>query len=91
LDAARHEWWVGLQSDEKLRYETDGGNWERDEPRFRAGFEAAQHPRLRGKSYDQSVEMLRVLYSDIYSDPAFERGFARGAAHRDALLEQYKS
>ena len=43
IDIARDAWWIGLRSAEKEHYQVSGGDFERDEPAYRAGFEAAVH------------------------------------------------
>src|SRR5215510_10060168 len=41
VDAARERWWIGLRETEAFEYRADGLDFQRDEPAFREGFEAA--------------------------------------------------
>src|SRR5262249_33868208 len=81
LDAARERWWLGLRSVEAERYGADGGDFARDEARYRLGFEAALGAKTRGRAYDDVVEYLSQQYPDAYRDPTFRRGFERGRAY----------
>ncbi|HEV8309375.1 MAG TPA: hypothetical protein VGW35_17080 [Methylomirabilota bacterium] len=85
LDAARERWWVGLRSAEAEHYTTQGGDFQRDEARYRRGFEAALDPKTQGRPYDDVVEYLRTRYPEAYSDAAFRRGYERGRAYRRGL------
>ena len=78
LDAARDAWWVGLRGDEARAYSQ--GDFERDEPTYRRGFEAALLPFVRGRGYDQALADLGRLYPDVCQDDAFRCGFDRGRA-----------
>lgn len=89
LDAARESWWIGLRDAEEARYE--GGDFKTDEPFYRRGFEAALHPRLRGRAFDDAGEILRERFSDAYDNEAFRRGYERGSAYQRELGEKYKS
>lgn len=80
LDAARERWWLGLRDVEAERYRADGGDFEADEARFRAGFEAALGPDCRGREWDSAVDRLRRRYGEACDDPAFRRGYERGQA-----------
>ena len=60
IDAARHQWWIGLRSAEREHYSTSGRNFSKDERFYRLGFEAALHAKTRCKEFDQiSAEMAR--------------------------------
>lgn len=77
IDAARHEWWIGLRSAEREHYEGSGGNFDRDEPAYRAGFEAAvccQDSKL--------VREALARYPAQADQEAFRRGHERGRAYR---------
>lgn len=91
LDAARESWWVGLRSAEEEEYTGQGKDFNSDESYYRRGFEAALHPRARGKSFDQSAETLRERYSDDYEHEAFRRGYERGQAYQQSLREKHRS
>jgi len=79
IDAARESWWVGLRDPEELEYRRDGGDFTRDEAKYRKGFEAAQRP----------IEPdLPKDFPDLAGDPAFRRGYERGRAHRARIREE---
>jgi hypothetical protein len=90
IDAAREDWWIGLRDAEEEEYKGQGGDFKQDEPVFRRGFEAAQHPHLRGKSYEEATEHLRQRYSDAYEATSFRRGYERGQNYHRSLQEKYK-
>lgn len=90
IDAARESWWLGLRDAEEEEYKGQGGDFKQDEPIYRRGFEAAQHPQLRGKSYDEAAERLRERYSDAYETTSFRRGFERGQNYQQSLREKYR-
>lgn len=88
LDAARENWWVGLRDAEEAEYTGQGGDFKADEAIYRRGFEAAQHPHWRGKSYEEASARLRERYSDAYSSDAFRRGYERGRNYQRGLGEK---
>jgi hypothetical protein len=90
LDAARESWWVGLRDAEEEEYKGQGKDFKTDEPLYRRGFEAAQHPQARGKSYEEAGARLRERYSDAYEADAFRRGYERGQNYQQGLREKYK-
>lgn len=90
IDAARDDWWVGLRDAEEAEYTGEGRDFKADELVYRRGFEAAQHPRLRGKSYEESMERLRERYEDVYEAEPFRRGYERGRTYHSGLMEKYK-
>ena len=90
LDAARESWWVGLRDAEEAEYTGQDGDFKRDEPVYRRGFEAAQHPSVRDKSYEECVASLRERYSDACETNAFRRGYERGQSYQRGLREKYK-
>lgn len=90
VDAARESWWVGLRDAEKETYVGQGKDFESEEALYRRGFEASQHPQVRGKSFDESATSLRQRYSaDCDTDP-FRCGYERGQAYQQSLREKYK-
>jgi hypothetical protein len=92
LDAARESWWVGLRDAEEEEYTgEEGRDFKTDEPHYRRGFEAAMHPKVRAKSYEESTAFLSKRYSDIYTGDAFRRGYERGQAYQQSLRDKYKS
>ena len=88
VDAAREDWWVGLRDAEEAEYTE--GDFKADEPVYRRGFEAAQHPRLRGRAYDEVQERLRELHADTFEAAPFRKGYERGQSYHSALREKYK-
>jgi hypothetical protein len=82
VDAARETWWVGLRDEEARTYQR--GDFARDEPTYRRGFEAALLPFVRGRGYDQVLGDLTRLYPDICQSDAFRCGFERGRAWDEA-------
>ena len=91
IDAAREDWWLGLRPAEEESYtgpENEFGSVERD---YRSGFEAALQPRLRGKSYQDSVNYLMANYPQSYSADSFRRGYERGQSHYRDLVAKNKS
>jgi hypothetical protein len=91
IDAARESWWVGLRDAEEAAYTGQGGDFKTDEPVYRKGFEAAQHPGVRDKSYEECVASLRGRYSDACETDAFRRGYERGKSYQRGLREKYKA
>jgi hypothetical protein len=90
LDAARESWWVGLRDAEEEEYTGQGKDFKTDESIYRRGFEAAQHPHLRGKAYEEASDNLRQRYSDVYEAEGFRRGYERGQRYHRSLREKYK-
>lgn len=88
VDAARENWWIGLRDAEEEEYA--GEDFKKDEGIYRRGFEAAQHPQVRGKSYTDAAETLRARYADDYTSDVFRRGYERGLAYQQSLREKYK-
>jgi hypothetical protein len=84
IDAAREAWWIGLRSAEREHYHATGGNLERDEPVYRAGFEAA----VGGKKSELVREQI-AGYATGADREAFRRGYERGREY--AATEFQKS
>ena len=78
LDAARETWWIGLRDVERVHYEDPAQHFQSREFIYRAGFEAALRPAVRGKSYQEAADLLRRAHPDLYADGLFIRGFERG-------------
>jgi hypothetical protein len=91
IDAARESWWLGLREVEEQHYRTDGGDFRADEVSYRRGFEAALHPKRRGRSYQECASELSEAYRDSAADKAFHRGFQRGQDYHRKVKESYKS
>ena len=90
LDTAREQWWLGLRDVEEQAYGALEDSFETIEKTYRQGFEAALDPRLRGNSYEQARETLRKLYPTSYLEEPFRRGYDRGQAHYQVLLERHQ-
>jgi len=78
IDQAREDWWLGLRDVEKEKYEINGGDFDQDEPDFRAGFEASHRPENLDKTYEQANPQLAHQYPEIYDGAAFRLGYQRG-------------
>ncbi|HEV3469994.1 MAG TPA: hypothetical protein VG148_11780 [Pyrinomonadaceae bacterium] len=91
LDAARETWWIGLRDAEEAEYTGQGGDFRRDEPVYRRGFEAALHPRARGRSYEEDAERLRECFGAECDEPPFRSGYERGRRYHAELSERYKA
>jgi hypothetical protein len=87
LDAVRENWWARLREDERKKYETDGRDFERDEPNYRRGFQAALHPKMRGKAF---AEVEAELKADNDLDAAFRHGYERGLSYQRTVVEIHK-
>jgi outer membrane lipoprotein SlyB len=88
VDRAREDWWIGLRSAEQESYTADGGDFEGDEPYYRTGFEAAQSPETRGKSYDEALDYLTQRYQAGAQHPAFRKGYERGRRYSEDVRDQ---
>jgi len=87
LDELREKWWAELRDGERAHYHRDGRDFERDEENYRRGFQAALHPRRRGKAYADVEEDLRTAHEDTELDSAFREGYERGLAHQSKYSE----
>jgi hypothetical protein len=90
VDAARESWWVGLRDAEEAEYTVDGGDFSVDEPVYRRGFEAALHPRARGRSYEDDAGRLRECFGEECEGVAFGHGYERGRRYEREMREKYK-
>ena len=87
LDTVRENWWGRLRDDERKKYETDGRDFDRDEPNYRRGFQAALHPKMRGKAF---AEVEAELKADNDLDDAFRHGYERGLTYQRTVVEIHK-
>jgi len=87
IEKLRDQWWNELRDDEFLHYQSSGRDFSRDELSYRRGFEAAQLPECRGKSYSEAERSLKSRYSDEELDAAFRTGYDRGLDHQPTLTE----
>ena len=83
--------WIGLRDAEGEHYTKSGGDFKVDEAKYRLGFEAALHPDLRGKNYDQALPGLHEEYGDDCNMTAFRKGFERGRRYQNDVVESYKA
>ena len=81
IETLREKWWSELRDDERSYYHTGGRDFDRDEVTYRRGFQAALHPRRRGKGYADVEDELRRAYSGIALDSGFREGYERGLAY----------
>jgi hypothetical protein len=98
IDAARHQWWIGLRTAESEHYATSGRNFRDDEKFYRLGFEAALHARTRCKEFDQvsaemesNLEELQAQYPGVDLAEAYTRGYQRGREYYQRLCDQSKA
>jgi hypothetical protein len=87
LDTVRENWWARLREDERKKYETAGRDFDRDEPNYRRGFQAALHPKMRGKAF---AEVESELKADNDLDAAFRHGYERGLTYQRTVVEIHK-
>ena len=87
LDDLRESWWDELRDGEREHYHRDGRDFDRDEESYRRGFQAAHHPRRRGKAYADVEEDLKTAHQDVELDSAFRAGYERGQAHQSKYTE----
>jgi len=87
LDELRENWWNELRDGERAHYHRDGRDFERDEESYRRGFQAALHPRRRGKAYSDVESDLRTAHEGAELDSAFREGYERGQAHHRKYAE----
>ena len=97
VDAARHQWWIGLRDPEREHYTSSGRNFQNDEKFYRLGFEAALHARSRCKEFDQvsaemesNLEDLQRRYPGVEVTEPFTRGYQRGREYYQRLCDESK-
>lgn len=88
VETLREEWWEELRDGERAHYHTDGRDFDRDEVTYRRGFQAALHPRLRGKGYSDVENDLRTTYNGGELDSGFREGYERGLAYHSKNSER---
>jgi hypothetical protein len=84
LDVLRENWWREVREHERGHY---GAEFDRDEPSYRRGYEAALHPQRRGKAYSDVEDELRTSYANTVLDRPFQSGYERGLDHRPRGVE----
>lgn len=91
VNRARDEWWLGIRAVEKEHYETIGGhNFEQNEPIYRKGFQEAQHPKFRGKSYGEVKGYLEERNPEHHAHESFSKGYERGQTYHQGWREKIK-
>ncbi|HXZ80267.1 MAG TPA: hypothetical protein VEG30_10080 [Terriglobales bacterium] len=95
VDAARQQWWIGLQGAEREHYSASGRDFQNDEKFYRLGFETALHARHRCQEFDQvSAEMANRVEEMQRQHPgadvaeAFARGYERGREYYQNLCDE---
>lgn len=98
VDAARHQWWIGLQSAEREHYAATGRDFDNDEKFYRLGFEDALHARNRCKEFDQvsaemesNLEDLQKQYPGVDLAEPYTRGYQRGREYYQRLCDERKA
>lgn len=89
LDDARENWWSELRDAEEAAYKKEGRDFALDETLYRRGFEAALHPRARGKTMAESAVLLDQHFGDDKQTEAFQRGYERGHGYHRRLLAKF--
>jgi hypothetical protein len=76
IDTARERWWIGVRpQDEEYR-----------EPTYRRGVEAALHPDVRGKAFEDAAPHLAAHHGDAIRKDIFRRGYERGRVYYAELV-----
>jgi hypothetical protein len=88
IETLREQWWAELRDDERSYYHHDGRDFDRDEPTYLQGFQAALHPRRRGKGYADVERDLRTAYNGTELDTGFREGYERGLAYHSRSRER---
>ena len=79
MERLRENWWQELREGERAHYQ---GDFDQDELSYRQGYEAALHPRRRGKAYSDVEDELRTAYAGTTLDMPFQSGYERGQSYR---------
>jgi len=84
LDVLRETWWQELRDGERTHY---GSDFDRHEENYRRGYQAALHPKRRGKSYTDVEADLVSAYTGSVLDRPFQAGYERGQGYRPRGVE----
>ena len=87
IEELRENWWEELREDELTYYQREDRDFDRDEPNYRRGYEAALHPTRRGKVYSDVEDELRTAYVGTALDMPFREGYERGLSYRPKVRE----
>jgi hypothetical protein len=90
VEQIHESWWESRRDEERAHYTTTGGDFESDEEQYREGFQAALHPKRRGKSYAEVEAELKQAYDESELDSAFRQGYERGLRYQVSVVEIYK-
>ncbi len=88
LDMMRENWWRELREGERAYYTgaaRKDRDFDRDETSYRHGYQAALHPRRKGKAYSDVEDELRTAYANTVLDRPFQDGYERGSSHRSRV------
>ncbi len=91
VDSAREAWWIGLRDAEAEHYTGAGGDFNRDEAKYRLGFESALHPDCRGRECEDMMTRLNEKYGADAGSPAFRQGYTRGQEYLVIAGEKFNS
>lgn len=86
LDVLRERWWDELREGERTHY-LSHGDFDRDEESYRRGYQAALHPKRRGKAYSDVEADLISAYTGSVLDRPFQAGYERGRGYRPREVE----
>lgn len=82
IEQLREDWWEELREGERTHYhQREGRDFDQDEPDYRRGYQAALHPRRRGKAYSDVEDELRTAYVGTTLDRPFREGYERGQTY----------
>ena len=87
IEELREQWWEEVREDERSYYQVEGRDFDQDEPNYRRGYQAALHPRRRGKAYSDVEDELRTAYAGTALDRPFQAGYERGLSYRPKETE----
>ncbi|MEO7649362.1 MAG: hypothetical protein ABIZ80_02765 [Bryobacteraceae bacterium] len=85
IDAARDKWWIGLRDADKEAY--SGDDTMHADSDYRKGFEAAQLPAVRGKTFEEAQGYLTRRYDTAPDNSSFRRGYERGLQYHRSFHE----
>jgi hypothetical protein len=91
VEQIHESWWESRRDEERSHYETAGRDFARDEESYRKGFQAALHPKRRGRAYADAEKELRESYGHSELDSAFRQGYERGLRYQVSVVEIYKA
>ena len=80
VDTARERWWIGIRPEDEKYHE----------PAYRHGVEAAFHPDVRGKTWQEAEPYLAKRHGDVFRDEVFRRGYEHGCKHRERWQETHR-